>query len=222
MTTLTVEARPRPQERAVRVQLLDHDPISRHVIERYLREAAGLHVVASSADHGEPRIGRLLAVTDVAVLCGGTESCCATPDRLADTVAAMRAHGVRVLLLASRWTRQLVESAVSVGVHGCLVKTHRLDGLAAGIHAVDEGQCVLSPELLALCLGGTPPAPADLTPREREVLALLSRGLSTQEAAVSLRISPATVKSHVSHALTKLGARNRLEAVLRVRAAVEA
>jgi two-component system, NarL family, nitrate/nitrite response regulator NarL len=214
--------------RTVRVQLLDHDPLSRHVIERYLLEA-GLDVVESVADHRDPRIEHHYGRADVAVICWGNAGCCATPDQLAGTVAAMGAHGVRVVLVASRWTRRLVETAVSTGAHGCLVKSHHLAGLAAAVSAVGEGQCVLSPELFALCLGeGSragrsrrgPAAPLaagpELTPREREVLGLLSRGRSTREAAAALRISPATVKSHVSHALTKLGARNRLEAVLRL------
>jgi DNA-binding CsgD family transcriptional regulator len=58
---------------------------------------------------------------------------------------------------------------------------------------------------------------AGLTDREHEVLSLLADGMSTVEAARSLGVSPATIKSHVSHALPKLGARNRLEAVLLIR-----
>jgi DNA-binding NarL/FixJ family response regulator len=56
-----------------------------------------------------------------------------------------------------------------------------------------------------------------LTEREYEVLNLLAEGMSTAEAATELRVSPATVKSHVSHALPKLGARNRVEAVLMIK-----
>lgn len=229
--------RPDTDPQPVRVQLVDHDPISRHVIERFLREAAGLQLVITSAEHADPRIRRHLACTDVVVICCDNESCCASPDRLAELVSAMSSYDVRMVLVASRWTRQLVDRAVSTGVYGCLVKSRRLDGLTAGIHAVSRGQCVLSPELLSLCLGSTasgtgqrrisaadgPPThlQSDLTPREHEVLGLLSQGLTTQETAVSLHITPATVKSHVSHALTKLGARNRLEAVLQIRKQID-
>jgi DNA-binding NarL/FixJ family response regulator len=95
---------------------------------------------------------------------------------------------------------------------------------------VASGHVVLSPQLLGQCLqkkpasGGSPfgldgPVPLDtllatLTKREREVLDLLADGKSTAEAAEVLMLSAATVKSHVSHALSKLGVRNRLEAVL--------
>ncbi|TDB91983.1 LuxR family transcriptional regulator [Micromonospora fluostatini] len=85
---------------------------------------------------------------------------------------------------------------------------------------------VLSRELAALYVTGQGPTGqaaagqrardrvGALTSREREVLSLLAGGMTTAEAAAALRISPTTVKSHVSHALPKLGVRNRMEAVL--------
>jgi DNA-binding NarL/FixJ family response regulator len=120
------------------------------------------------------------------------------------------------------------------------VKNTEVGGLAAAARAVASGHTVLSPELHGLytspvrVVPGPVPSQVSrragspdhllrlLTGREHKVLALLAEGLSTAEAAADLKVSPATIKSHVSHALTKLGVRNRLEAVLLVRQLLEA
>lgn len=102
---------------------------------------------------------------------------------------------------------------------GCLTANPGPERLATAVRAVAAGQVVLSPELAPLWTRAeAPPRPtAHLTIREHEVFALLADGLTSSEVAASLAVSVATVKSHVSHVLSKLGARNRLEAVLLMR-----
>jgi len=117
-----------------------------------------------------------------------------------------------------------VDWALSIGATGCVVKDAKMGGLADAVHAVAGGYLLFSPELAAQAGPSDVVTPfplqrsnSGLTDREHEVLGLLADGLSTVEAARSLGVSPATIKSHVSHALPKLGARNRLEAVLLIR-----
>jgi DNA-binding NarL/FixJ family response regulator len=211
--------------RPIRVVVADHDPISRHVVTETLGRTDGIDVVACVDSHRPladwpPR----LAGVAVLSLCPG--------DSPVDPVRVLAARSLRVLLIGVAWTRAGLDGALAAGATGCLVKTAELTGLAGAVHAVAGGNRVLSPELLDLYV--TRPAPAGtrrrcrldavrtLTEREREVVTLLAEGLSTAEVARFCRVSRATVKSHVSHALGKLGARNRLEAVLMVQAALTA
>jgi DNA-binding NarL/FixJ family response regulator len=135
-----------------------------------------------------------------------------------------------VLVVGVDWTQHTVAAALGAGVTGCLAKDPEFVGVAGSLQAVATGAMVMSPELLSLWLPrprssseGRSLARLDkLTVRERQVLTLLSEGLSTDETARSCGVSPVTIKSHVSHALAKLGARNRLEAVLMVREALVA
>ncbi|MFE9449939.1 LuxR C-terminal-related transcriptional regulator [Streptomyces sp. NPDC006739] len=206
-----------PDDRA-RVLVADHDPISRHVLTRVLAASGQLDVVGNVNNHQPIRQWPLDQV-DVVVLA------VAAREDATGLIRHLKARQVRVLVIGTGWTQRRLDAAFTAGATGCLVKTVRVSGLAAAIRAVMSGHSVLSPELHSLYARRTPaapsPAPAgsehmlhSLTSREREVLWSLAAGMSTAETAVRLRVSPATVKSHVSHVLTKLGARNRLEAVL--------
>ncbi|GLF98496.1 response regulator transcription factor [Streptomyces yaizuensis] len=213
-------------EPEVRILLADQDPISRHVLGRVVRRAEQLRLVVS-VDVRQPLRDWRLNQVDVAVL-GVGHNC----DPV-DTIRELVAGGIRVLLIGVGWTRGKLDAAFQAGAMGCLLKDARISGLAAAARAVASGHTVLSPELHELYRSpserrrGVPPSPdrpgggestqrllSTLTDREREVLALLTDGLSTSEAAARLHVSAATIKSHVSHTLTKLGVRNRLEAVL--------
>lgn len=215
-----------------RVLVADRDPISRHVLGEVLRRTGQFDVVAC-VEGDQPMRTWPLSRVDVVVLA-------ATPrEDITLTVRELVSRRIRVLLIGVGWTRGRLDAAFAAGVAGCLVKNTEVGGLAAAAQAVASGHTVLSPELHGLYtvpahpFRGTVPSQASrragspehllrlLTQREHKVLALLAEGLSTAEAAADLHVSPATIKSHVSHALTKLGVRNRLEAVLLVRQLLE-
>jgi len=131
--------------------------------------------------------------------------------------------GVRIVILTTFDLDEYVFEALRVGASGFLVKdTEPLD-LLRGIRAVAAGDALLSPgvtrRLIAEFAGrAAAPAPAHtldaLTEREREVMALVGAGLSNEEIAAQLFVSPATAKTHVSRAMVKLGARDRAQLVV--------
>jgi DNA-binding NarL/FixJ family response regulator len=201
-----------------RVLVADHDPISRHVLTRVLGASAHLEVVGSVNNQQPLRQWPLDRVGVVVLAIAPREDATGLIRQLAQ-------RQVKVLVIGTGWTQRRLDAAFAAGATGCLVKNIKVAGVTSAIRAVASGHTVLSPELRTLYARPQAPSPspapagathllAALTSREREVLRNLAEGLSTAETAVRLRVSPATVKSHVSHVLAKLGARNRLEAVL--------
>jgi len=123
---------------------------------------------------------------------------------------------VQVIALTSFREEELVQAALEAGAIGYLLKNVPAEELAEAIRAAHAGRPTLAPEAAeALIHAAThPPAPGhDLTPREREVLALMVDGLSNPEIADRLVVTRSTAKAHVSNILSKLGVSNRAEAV---------
>jgi two-component system nitrate/nitrite response regulator NarL len=202
----------------VRVLVADQDPISRHVLTRVLHRSKHLEVAGSVNDQQDLQHWPLDRV-DVVVLASTQR------ENITGLVRQLVARKVHVLLIGTAWSKRRLDAAFAAGATGCLVKNIKVTGLSAVIRAVASGHTVLSPELCSLYAQRTPTTSSPhatgserqlhtLTSREQEVLRNLAEGMSTAETAAQLRVSPSTVKSHVSHVLTKLGARNRLEAVL--------
>ena len=107
--------------------------------------------------------------------------------------------------------------AVRAGAAGYLLKDVQPHDLVAAIRTVHDGNALLDPAVTARLLGQLADAPAQtplLTPREREVLALVRQGLANKAIARELGVSEKTVKTHVSNILGKLGVADRTQAAL--------
>lgn len=135
----------------------------------------------------------------------------------ADTTAALRRQqpSVRVIALTSFRDDELVQRVIQAGATGYLLKNVSAGELATAIRAVHAGQPTLAPEATQALINAAtqPPKPGfDLTPRERDVLTLMVKGLNNTEIAERLVVSPSTIKGHVSNILSKLGATSRTEA----------
>ncbi|MER5378049.1 response regulator transcription factor [Streptomyces sp. NPDC002553] len=133
--------------------------------------------------------------------------------------------GVKVLVLTTYETDENIVEALRAGASGFLVKDIRPAELLDAIRTVAAGESLLSPgptsRLIARFLRapntGTPSAvggPSELSDRERQVLALVARGLNNPEIADALGLSPLTAKTHVSRIMGKLGARDRVQLVI--------
>jgi DNA-binding NarL/FixJ family response regulator len=133
--------------------------------------------------------------------------------------------GVRVLILTTFEIDEYVFRALRHGASGFLGKSAEPADLLDAIRTVNRGDALLSPaatrSLISRFLSspdqdGAPPPQrlAALTDREREVLALVAAGLSNDEIAQRLVVSPATAKTHVNRAMVKLGARDRAQLVV--------
>jgi DNA-binding NarL/FixJ family response regulator len=145
-------------------------------------------------------------------------------DGIAATRQITARHPARVLVLTTYDLDEYVYDALQAGASGFLLKDTPPAQLADGIRAVAGGEALLAPTVTRRLieefarLGPTRRArPADLdelTARELEVLRLLARGMSNAEIADALVLGDTTVKTHVTHVLSKLGLRDRVQAVV--------
>jgi DNA-binding NarL/FixJ family response regulator len=209
----------------IRVLIADDQALLRGSFRLLVESDPDLAVVAEAAD-GEVAVeATRRAVPDVVLMdlrmpvLDGIE---ATRRICADPALA----GVRVLVLTMFDDDEYVHPALRAGASGFLLKDTPPADLVAAIRIVAAGEGMLSPTVTRRLIAdfvnrGAVAGPpivhsglAGVTDREREVLTLVARGLSNAEVAQRLRLSLPTVKTHVSHLLTKLGVRDRVHLVI--------
>jgi DNA-binding NarL/FixJ family response regulator len=130
----------------------------------------------------------------------------------------------RVLVLTTFGENEYVYEAMKCGASGFLLKDISPEQLAAAVRVAARGEALLAPAITRRLIeefvrrplpgSGPPAALGDLTERELEILTLVARGLSNSEIAATLFLSEATVKTHITHVLAKLGLRDRVQAVV--------
>ncbi|HEY8200032.1 MAG TPA: response regulator transcription factor [Actinomycetota bacterium] len=206
----------------IRVVLADDQALVRAGFRALLDAEADVEVVGEAADGAEAiRLAREL-VPDVVLMdirMPGMDGLEAT--RLISHDGALTA--VRVVVLTTFQLDEYVFEALRSGASGFLVKDIEPAELVHGVRAVARGDALLAPSVTRRLIeefasrSRQPPADpglALLTDREREVVALVAEGLSNDEIAARLVVSPATAKTHVSRAMTKLHARDRAQLVV--------
>jgi len=209
--------------RPVRVLLADDQPMLRSGLRMALAGADGLAVVGEAGDGVEAVDLSRRLLPDVVVM----DLRLPRLDGLAVTRAIVESGlPVRVLILTAYEADEHVTGAVAAGALGYLSKDVPPGELVAAIRTVAAGGAVVAPVILARLLtrlAEALPAPAttagapalkSLTEREREVLVHVAKGHSNAEIARALTVSETTVKTHVGHMLTKLGLRDRVQAVV--------
>lgn len=201
------------QSATVRVMVVDDHPVVREGLRGFLSSRPGLEVVAEAGD-GEEAIRKARHLRPDVVLMDlvmpGTDGVEATKQIVAAD------HDVRVVVLTSFTDDERVVPAVRAGAAGYLHKDASPAELEQAVRAAARGDAPLSPRAAARVLQSMTseaPGPA-LTPREREVLALLGEGLTNRLIARRLDVSEKTVKTHVGNVLAKLGVSDRTQAAL--------
>jgi DNA-binding NarL/FixJ family response regulator len=194
----------------IKVLVVDDHPVVRQGLRTFLDLQEDITVVGESADG---------------------ESCVDDAERLhpdvilldlrmpgADGVTALRGlrdNPARVLVVTSYTEPSAVLPAVRAGAAGYVYKDVDPPALAAAIRSVHAGHVLLHPDVARLLVDGDArPGLAELTARERDVLAEVARGRSNREIARALSLSEKTVKTHVSAILGKLGVQDRTQAAL--------
>jgi DNA-binding NarL/FixJ family response regulator len=205
----------------VRVLLVDDDDLMRAGLRAVLRSDPGVEVVGEAAT-GRSAVSAARRDRPDVVLMDVR-----MPDL--DGIAATRevlavSQEIRVVILTTFEQDDYIFGALSAGASGFLLKRTSPEDLLAAIHTVAAGDSLLSPSVTRIVvdrMAGQPVPGADpddrldgLTPREREVLGLIARGLSNGEIGARLVIEESTVKTHVKRILMKLGLRDRIQAVI--------
>ncbi len=201
------------EERATRIAIVDDHAMVRSGLAAFLSVADDLELVGE-AENGQQAL-RLCAEErpDVVLMdlvmpgMDGVEATRAIRERFPE---------IKVIALTSFPEDRLVQEVLEAGALSYLLKNVGSDELARAIRAAREGRSTLAPEAAQVLIQRAthPPSPGhDLSPREREVLALMVQGLSNPDIADRLVVGRSTIKFHVSSILGKLGVQSRTEAV---------
>jgi two-component system nitrate/nitrite response regulator NarL len=200
------------QPEPIRVLLIDDHDLYRTGL-RDLLAARGVAVAEAATGEDAVRLARErrphVVLMDVHMPgMGGVE---------ATRTIARELPGVAVVIVTASAEEEDVLAAVNAGACGYLLKRASADEIVAGVRAAAAGDSPVSPSIATQLVARVRAAPAlraELTPREREILALLAEGKDNGAIARELYVSPHTVKNAVTEVLQKLGLRNRIEAAV--------
>lgn len=231
---MTTDTSTRP---AIRVALVDDQPLVRAGLRMVIDSQPDLEVVGEAGDGLQalrllatsgPSGGPLADVVLMDVRMPHLDGLSATARLLGGATPPPSGGAPRVIVLTTFDLDEYVLDAIRAGASGFLLKDAEPEDLLAAIRTVHRGDAVIAPsstrrllEHLVAALPAEDPALATahaalsaLTDREREVLVLMARGRSNGEIAAELYVAEATVKTHVGRILAKLGARDRVQAVV--------
>jgi DNA-binding NarL/FixJ family response regulator len=205
----------------VRVLVVDDDDLMRAGLRGVLASDEGIEVVGEARDGRDAVYRTRMLRPDVVLM----DVRMPDLDGISATNELLRGFPeVRVMILTTFEEDDYIFGALSAGASGFLLKRTRPEELVAAIHTVAAGDSLLSPSVTRrvierMAQQPTPDAARDarldeLTPREREVLELMARGLSNGEIATALVIEESTVKTHVKRVMAKLAVRDRVQAVI--------
>jgi DNA-binding NarL/FixJ family response regulator len=204
----------------IRILLVDDQELVRTGFRIILSSAPGLEVVGEAAD-GAAAIDLARGLRPDVICMDVQMPVLDGLDATRRIVADPAATGT-VLVLTTFDDDDSLFRALDAGASGFLLKTASPEQLVDAVRVLAAGDALLAPEVTRRVIerfgGAAAPRPAELdtlTDREEDVLRLVARGLSNAEIATRLHVGEATVKTHVSNILLKLGVRDRVQAVVR-------
>jgi DNA-binding NarL/FixJ family response regulator len=205
----------------IRVLIVDDDDLMRTGLRGVLSSDPAIEVVGEASDGRDAVYRTRLLRPDVVLMdvrMPNLDGIAATRELLADF------PDVRVMIVTTFEQDDYIFGALSAGASGFLLKRTRPEDLIGAVQTVAAGDALLSPSVTSRVIERMAHQPApdadhdvrlgELTPREREVLELMARGLSNGEIASALVVEESTVKTHVRRILAKLDARDRVQAVI--------